>query len=190
MLPAQSPSQPAARNHPRDTSACQPQQSPQRRLPRRAASGRAEPVRHRPRPRLARRRPRCGSRMHCAEVGWHHVASNGTSTKPVGAGAAPKEFSPTTMYRDDAISPELFHWESQNTTPPTRPSPAVPASPRARHARGALRPGHANATKSRRRRFFAWVRRRTSSTAVNVPSPPPGGCIGRCRPTLSPAHPS
>jgi superfamily II DNA or RNA helicase/HKD family nuclease len=27
-----------------------------------------------------------------------------------------KEFSPTTMYRDYAISPELFHWESQNTT--------------------------------------------------------------------------
>ena len=25
-----------------------------------------------------------------------------------------KEFSPTTMYRDYAISPELFHWESQN----------------------------------------------------------------------------
>ena len=27
-----------------------------------------------------------------------------------------REFSPTTMYRDYAISPELFHWESQNTT--------------------------------------------------------------------------
>ena len=27
-----------------------------------------------------------------------------------------KDFSPTTMYRDYAISPELFHWESQNAT--------------------------------------------------------------------------
>jgi hypothetical protein len=27
-----------------------------------------------------------------------------------------KEFSPTTMYRDYAISSELFHWESQNNT--------------------------------------------------------------------------
>ncbi|MDO5681875.1 MAG: DUF3427 domain-containing protein [Propionibacteriaceae bacterium] len=27
-----------------------------------------------------------------------------------------KEFSPTTMYRDFAISPELFHWESQSVT--------------------------------------------------------------------------
>jgi superfamily II DNA or RNA helicase/HKD family nuclease len=26
------------------------------------------------------------------------------------------EYSPTTMYRDYAISPDLFHWESQNTT--------------------------------------------------------------------------
>ena len=25
-------------------------------------------------------------------------------------------YSPTTMYRDYAISPELFHWESQSTT--------------------------------------------------------------------------
>jgi superfamily II DNA or RNA helicase/HKD family nuclease len=27
-----------------------------------------------------------------------------------------RDFSPTTMYRDFAISPELFHWESQNST--------------------------------------------------------------------------
>lgn len=30
-----------------------------------------------------------------------------------------KDFSPTTMYRDYAISPELFHWESQNATSTT-----------------------------------------------------------------------
>jgi hypothetical protein len=33
-----------------------------------------------------------------------------------------KEFSPTTMYRDYAISPELFHWESQNTTSTDSPA--------------------------------------------------------------------
>ena len=27
-----------------------------------------------------------------------------------------EEYSPTTLYRDYAISPDLFHWESQNTT--------------------------------------------------------------------------
>jgi hypothetical protein len=32
------------------------------------------------------------------------------------------QHSPTTMYRDYAISPELFHWESQSTT--TLASPA------------------------------------------------------------------
>ena len=35
-----------------------------------------------------------------------------------------KDFSPSTMYRDYAISPELFHWESQNATSTRRP-PAI-----------------------------------------------------------------
>ena len=39
-----------------------------------------------------------------------------------------KEFSPSTMYRDYAISPELFHWESQNAT-----STASPAGDRYLH---------------------------------------------------------
>ncbi|MGN5734340.1 DUF3427 domain-containing protein, partial [Arthrobacter psychrochitiniphilus] len=30
--------------------------------------------------------------------------------------------SATTMYKDYAISPELFHWESQNATSPTSPT--------------------------------------------------------------------
>ncbi|MEV1295326.1 DUF3427 domain-containing protein [Pseudonocardia sp. NPDC049635] len=29
-----------------------------------------------------------------------------------------RDFSPTTMYRDYAVTPELFHWESQNATSP------------------------------------------------------------------------
>jgi hypothetical protein len=27
-----------------------------------------------------------------------------------------RDFSPSTMYRDFAVSPEVFHWESQNAT--------------------------------------------------------------------------
>ncbi len=33
-----------------------------------------------------------------------------------------KAFSPTTMYRDYAISPDLFHWESQNATSTQSPT--------------------------------------------------------------------
>jgi superfamily II DNA or RNA helicase len=33
-----------------------------------------------------------------------------------------KKHSPTTMYKDYAISPELFHWESQNATSPGSPT--------------------------------------------------------------------
>ncbi|MFJ4208531.1 DUF3427 domain-containing protein [Paenarthrobacter sp. NPDC089675] len=33
-----------------------------------------------------------------------------------------RKHSPTTMYKDYAISPELFHWESQNATSPTSPT--------------------------------------------------------------------
>jgi hypothetical protein len=32
-----------------------------------------------------------------------------------------REYSPTTMYRDYAISRELFHWESQSTQAPNQP---------------------------------------------------------------------
>ena len=32
------------------------------------------------------------------------------------------DYSPTTMYRDFALSPSLFHWESQSTTSSTSPT--------------------------------------------------------------------
>jgi hypothetical protein len=35
---------------------------------------------------------------------------------------AERDYSPTTMYRDYAISPELFHWESQNATSTSSPT--------------------------------------------------------------------
>ena len=33
-----------------------------------------------------------------------------------------RDYSPTTMYRDFALSPDLFHWESQSTTSSTSPT--------------------------------------------------------------------
>ncbi|MGV0838553.1 DUF3427 domain-containing protein, partial [Mycolicibacterium thermoresistibile] len=33
-----------------------------------------------------------------------------------------RDYSPTTMYRDYALSPELFHWESQSTTSSSSPT--------------------------------------------------------------------
>jgi len=33
-----------------------------------------------------------------------------------------RDYSPTTMYRDHAISPSLFHWESQSRTTPESPT--------------------------------------------------------------------
>ncbi len=33
-----------------------------------------------------------------------------------------RDYSPTTMYRDFALSPELFHWESQSTTSSASPT--------------------------------------------------------------------
>ena len=35
---------------------------------------------------------------------------------------AEKDYSPTTMYRDYAISRELFHWESQSRQTPSQPT--------------------------------------------------------------------
>ena len=32
------------------------------------------------------------------------------------------DYSPTTLYRDFALSPQLFHWESQSTTASTSPT--------------------------------------------------------------------
>ncbi len=33
-----------------------------------------------------------------------------------------RDYSPTTMYRDFALSPDLFHWESQSTTSSNSPT--------------------------------------------------------------------
>ena len=51
-----------------------------------------------------------------------------------------KDFSPTTMYRDYAISPTLFHWESQNATSTASPAGCVISTTTLRDPSRALRP--------------------------------------------------
>ncbi|WP_166352980.1 DUF3427 domain-containing protein [Phytoactinopolyspora limicola] len=53
-------------------------------------------------------------RHHQSGVVW--VESENVDAFLVSLTKSEKEFLPTTMYRDYAISPELFHWESQNST--------------------------------------------------------------------------
>ncbi len=47
------------------------------------------------------------------QAGIHHVKNANTDLLFVTLKKSEKEYSPTTMYRDFAISPTLFHWESQ-----------------------------------------------------------------------------
>jgi len=46
---------------------------------------------------------------------WYHRGSD-TEVLFVTLNKAERDYSPTTMYEDHAISPTLFHWESQSTT--------------------------------------------------------------------------
>jgi superfamily II DNA or RNA helicase/HKD family nuclease len=51
---------------------------------------------------------------HVSGVAW--AKETQTDVLLVNLSKSERDFSPTTMYRDFAISPELFHWESQNST--------------------------------------------------------------------------
>jgi hypothetical protein len=90
-------------------------------------------------------------------------------------------FSPTTMYRDYALSPELFHWESQNAT-----SVDSPVGRRYLTHRKAARmcccwrARRRSTTGVGRSPSSASGRRSTSSTRAIVLSPSPGGCGMRC----------
>ena len=54
---------------------------------------------------------------HATGVVW--APDTGVDALLVNLHKTERDFSPTTMYRDYAISPELFHWESQNATSTT-----------------------------------------------------------------------
>ena len=55
---------------------------------------------------------------HEVREGVKHDSETGATLLFVTLNKSEKEYSPRTMYRDYAISPELFHWESQNSTRP------------------------------------------------------------------------
>jgi superfamily II DNA or RNA helicase/HKD family nuclease len=57
---------------------------------------------------------------HAAGVAWAEATR--TDALLVNLRKTERDFSPTTMYRDYAISPDLFHWESQNATSVTSPT--------------------------------------------------------------------
>ena len=57
---------------------------------------------------------------HSGGVAWAEETE--TDALLVSLRKTEKDFSPSTMYRDYAISPELFHWESQNATSTTSPT--------------------------------------------------------------------
>jgi superfamily II DNA or RNA helicase/HKD family nuclease len=59
-------------------------------------------------------------RQHQSGVAW--AEKTRTDALLVNLRKSEKDFSPTTMYRDYAVSPELFHWESQNTTSTASPT--------------------------------------------------------------------
>ncbi|WP_425307788.1 DUF3427 domain-containing protein [Ammonicoccus fulvus] len=54
--------------------------------------------------------------------GVFHATERNTDALMVTLRKNEKNFSPTTMYRDFAISPELFHWESQSVTTQRSPT--------------------------------------------------------------------
>lgn len=66
--------------------------------------------------------------------GVRHIPSAATDVLLVTLKKAERDYSPTTMYRDYAIAPDLFHWESQSTQ--RAGSPAI------RRYEGHARTGH------------------------------------------------
>ena len=53
-------------------------------------------------------------KSHMTGVVWSEASS--TDALMVTLKKSENDYSPTTMYRDYALAPDLFHWESQNAT--------------------------------------------------------------------------
>ncbi len=54
---------------------------------------------------------------HASGVAW--APESGVDALLVNLHKTERDFSPTTMYRDFALAPDLFHWESQNSASTT-----------------------------------------------------------------------
>ncbi|GAY07453.1 DNA/RNA helicase of DEAD/DEAH box family [Pseudonocardia sp. N23] len=57
-----------------------------------------------------------GNKAHGHQAGVVWASEHATDAFMVNLRKTERDFSPTTMYRDFAVSPEVFHWESQNST--------------------------------------------------------------------------
>lgn len=96
-----------------------------------------------------------------------------------------KSFSPTTMYRDYAISPDLFHWESQNATSTGSPAGGRYLNHREQGSRVVLFVREAPENDIGVAPFLCLGKRATSSTEVSGRSRSRGGCTDPCRATPS-----
>jgi hypothetical protein len=61
-------------------------------------------------------------RFYQHREGVHHDQTTNTDFFFVTLEKADRDYSPTTLYRDYAISPTLFHWESQSMTTVNSPT--------------------------------------------------------------------
>lgn len=62
-------------------------------------------------------------RPYRTQAGIHYVANHDIDIFFVTLRKSAREYSPTTMYRDYAVSPHLFHWESQADQRPEAQAP-------------------------------------------------------------------
>ncbi len=62
------------------------------------------------------------ARPPTSREGVRYIARHQADVFFVNLQKTPGRFSPSTMYRDYAISPQLFHWESQSTTTQASPT--------------------------------------------------------------------
>ena len=106
-------------------STCWPSGRPTSRAPARAAAARAAVGLH---ARYARDETLAAFGIGTAEKPADVPGGRRSGTRPADrpllrdAPKSEQDYSPTTLYRDYAISPDLFHWESQSTTSDTSPT--------------------------------------------------------------------
>jgi hypothetical protein len=114
--------------------------------------------------------------------GVRHIPSASTDVLLVTLKKAERDYSPTTLYRDYAISPERFHWESQSTA--SAGSATIQRYEQHAGRRHTIVPcSSASARRSRAesgRRTSVLVRRATSRPPVRVRSRSRGSSRHRC----------
>lgn len=96
-----------------------------------------------------------------------------------------EKYSPTTMYRDYAVSPELFHWESQSVTSQASPTGQRHINHRQRDSNILLFVRRTAKMALVPRLTCFWEPQTTCRTNGNARSRLCGGFGARCRPISS-----